>query len=93
MPTRNVNLTDYYDSFVAQLLESGRFRNASEVVRAALRLLENQNLEEQAKIEALRNAFKEGQESYARGDYVAMKSEADIDRFFDEMDAEIDRAS
>ncbi|MEQ8708941.1 MAG: type II toxin-antitoxin system ParD family antitoxin [Rhodospirillales bacterium] len=93
MPTRNVNLTDYYDNFVAQLLESGRFRNASEVVRAALRLLENQNLEEQAKIEALRNAFKEGHESYARGDYVVMKSEADIDRFFDEMDAEIDRAS
>ena len=93
MPTRNVNLTDHYDAFVAQLLESGRFRNASEVVRAALRLLETHNREEQAKIEALRDAFKEGQDAYERGEFVAMDSDAEIDRFFDNMDSEIERAS
>ena len=92
MPTRNVNLTEYYDAFVADLLASGRFRNASEVVRAGLRLLETQNREEQAKIEALRDAFKEGRESYERGDFATMESNADIDRFFDEIDAEIERA-
>ena len=36
MPTRNVNLTDELDRFVAKV-ESGRYENASEVVRAALR--------------------------------------------------------
>ena len=36
MPTRNVNLTDELDHFVLQKVESGRYENASEVVRAAL---------------------------------------------------------
>ncbi len=93
MPTRNINLTDHYDALVSRLLDSGKFRNASEIVRAGLRLLEYQDLEERAKLEALRDAFKEGQDAYARGDFVAMGNDAEIDRFFDEMDAEIERAS
>jgi len=36
MPTRNVNLTDELDHFVLSKVESGRYENASEVVRAAL---------------------------------------------------------
>jgi len=39
MPTRNVNLTPELDSFVLSRVESGRFENASEVVRAGLRRL------------------------------------------------------
>ena len=31
MPTRNINLTDYYDSFVQEQIASGRYKNASEV--------------------------------------------------------------
>ncbi len=42
MPTRNVNLTDELDHFVLQKVESGRYENASEVVRAALRTLERE---------------------------------------------------
>jgi antitoxin ParD1/3/4 len=42
MPTRNVNLTDELDSFVLAKIESGRYENASEVVRAALRALERE---------------------------------------------------
>jgi Arc/MetJ-type ribon-helix-helix transcriptional regulator len=37
MPTRNVNLTDALESFVLAKVESGRYENAGEVVRAALR--------------------------------------------------------
>jgi putative addiction module CopG family antidote len=40
MPTRNVNLTDELDRFVAKKVRSGRYENASEVVRAGLRTLE-----------------------------------------------------
>jgi antitoxin ParD1/3/4 len=40
LPTRNVNLTDELDRFVASNVESGRYENASEVVRAALRTLQ-----------------------------------------------------
>ncbi len=42
MPTRNVNLTPELDQFIASRLESGRYENASEVVRAALRILERE---------------------------------------------------
>ena len=38
--TRNVSLTPEIEAFIAGRIASGRFRNASEVVRAALRLLE-----------------------------------------------------
>lgn len=54
MPTRNVNLTEYYDQFVDTLITSGRFSNASEVMRAGLRLLEQQAREDEQKLAALR---------------------------------------
>lgn len=92
MPTRNVNLTEYYDTFIAQLLNTGRFRNASEVVRAGLRLLETHDREEEAKIEALRDAFKEGRDDYERGEFDTLKTDADIDRYFEEIAEESKRA-
>ena len=60
MPTRNVNLTDELDRFVSAKIESGRFENASEVVRAALRTLERDEQEYEAKLAALRAAIDEG---------------------------------
>jgi antitoxin ParD1/3/4 len=63
MPTRNVNLTDEMDRFVASRIESGRYESASEVVRAALRTLEREELEHEAKVAALRCAIQEGEAS------------------------------
>lgn len=60
MPTRNINLTDYYDQFVEELVTSGRFSNASEVMRAGLRLLEQQAQEEKEKLTAIRSLAAEG---------------------------------
>jgi antitoxin ParD1/3/4 len=60
MPTRNVNLTDELDSFVLAKVESGRYENASEVVRAALRTLEREEHHYEAKLAALRTAIDEG---------------------------------
>ena len=54
MPTRNVNLTDELDRFVVANVESGRYENASEVVRAALRMLEREEQRYEAKLAALR---------------------------------------
>ncbi len=45
MPTRNVNLTEHLDRFVDARVSSGRFSNASEVVREGLRLLEQRERE------------------------------------------------
>lgn len=63
MPTRNVNLTNELDRFVREKVESGRYENASEVVRAALRTLEREEQQYQAKLVALRTAIDEGDAS------------------------------
>ena len=63
VPTRNVNLTDELDRFVLAKVESGRYENASEVVRAALRTLEREEQQYEAKLTALRAAVDEGDAS------------------------------
>ena len=69
MPTRNVNLTDELDHFVLAKVESGRYENASEVVRAALRSLDREERTYEAKLAALRAAIDEGDASgIAEGD-------------------------
>ena len=59
MPT-SVALSPHLESFVRQQVESGRFNNISEVVRAGLRLLEDQQALQAAKLEALREAVAAG---------------------------------
>ena len=69
MPTRNVNLTDELDRFVLGKVETGRYENASEVVRAALRSLDREERTHEAKLQALRSAIDAGDASgVARGD-------------------------
>ncbi len=72
MPTRNVNLTNELDRFVATRVETGRYENASEVVRAALRTLEREETEYETKLAALRAAIDDGLASgIAEGDVFA----------------------
>ncbi|MGA3075341.1 MAG: type II toxin-antitoxin system ParD family antitoxin [Bryobacteraceae bacterium] len=69
MPTRNVNLTEELDRFVLEKVETGRYENASEVVRAALRTLEREERQYEAKLAALGSAIDEGDASgIAEGD-------------------------
>jgi antitoxin ParD1/3/4 len=76
MPTRNVNLTDELDHFVLAKVASGRYENASEVVRAALRSLERDEQQYEAKLAALRGAIDEGDASgIAEGDVFARARE------------------
>lgn len=72
MPTRNVNLTDELDRFVAKKVKTGRYENASEVVRAGLRTLEREEQRYDAKLAALRSAIDEGDKSgIVEGDVFA----------------------
>jgi len=52
----SISIGTYFDSFIQSRISAGRYKNASEVVRAGLRLLE----EEENKIIALREAIQEG---------------------------------
>jgi antitoxin ParD1/3/4 len=63
MPTRNVNLTHELDRFVAKKIKTGRYENASEVVRAGLRTLEREEQQHEAKLAVLRAAIDEGDAS------------------------------
>ena len=53
MPT-SVALSDHFENFVREQVKSGRFNNISEVVRAGLRLLEQQEQRNQLELEVLR---------------------------------------
>lgn len=76
MPTRNISLTDHFDSFVDQSIRAGRFANASEVVRAGLHLLERREQEWQERRAALQAAAAEGFDALDRGDDVLLDGEA-----------------
>jgi antitoxin ParD1/3/4 len=60
MPTRNVVLTKFQSEFVERLVNSGRYQNASEVLREGLRLVENEEAVAKARLKALREAAQTG---------------------------------
>ena len=73
MPTRNVVLTDRQAKLVERLVASGRFQNASEVLREGLRLVEDREAEEQARLEALRAAVRVGLDDLEAGRYTEFR--------------------
>ena len=64
MPTRNVVLTDHQSALIDGLVASGRYQNASEVLRAGMRLLEQKETE----WEKIRDGVLEGLDQYRRGE-------------------------
>jgi antitoxin ParD1/3/4 len=89
MPTRNINLTEHFDQFVERQVSSGRYSNASEIVREGLRLLEVQEQERQAKLRALRRAAREGFDEIDQGKGIVLKGKRALDRFFKEIEHEV----
>jgi len=78
MATRNVVLTDTQSSLVDRLVETGRYQNASEAMRAGLRLLER----EENEINALRNQLSAGLAQAKAGDLAEGRGEDAIRRAF-----------
>jgi antitoxin ParD1/3/4 len=70
MPTRNVVLTDHQQDVIERLVESGRYQNASEVLREGLRLIERREREDALKLEALRQAAQVGLADLAAGRFT-----------------------
>jgi antitoxin ParD1/3/4 len=70
----SISLSDHFEDFISSQIDGGRYGNASEVVRASLRLLE----EHEQKIEALRQALIEGETSGDAGplDFGEIRKEA-----------------
>jgi antitoxin ParD1/3/4 len=93
MPTRNINLTEHLDLFVEAGIKSGRYGNASEVVREGLRLLERRQQEDQARLESLRSAAKEGFGQLDRGEGIGFKSMEALDEVINRLGQEVSGAA
>jgi len=74
MPTRNVVLTDHQEELIAGLVTSGRYQNASEVLREGLRLIERREKDDAARLEALRSAAQEGVDDVEAGRYRSFEN-------------------
>jgi antitoxin ParD1/3/4 len=75
VPTRNINLTTHYDRFVDQQITAGTYSNASEVLRAGLRLLEQQTREDREKLALLRSLAAEAFEQLDQGKGIEIRDE------------------
>jgi antitoxin ParD1/3/4 len=85
MPTRNVVLMEQQERFIETLVESGRYQNASEVLRDGLRLVEQRETEEAAKLEALREAARIGASALDRGEWKEFDSIADLQTYLNDL--------
>lgn len=85
MPTRNVVLTDHQSELIERLVASGRYQNASEVLREGLRLIERRDAEDQARLEALRAAVQVGLDDLEAGRYQTFESTDALADYFERM--------
>ena len=76
----SVNLGDHFSSYVGIQVKQGRYGSASEVIRAALRLLENQD----AKLNALRNKLEASENQAEKGEFA----DYSLEKLTNELDQE-----
>ena len=93
MPTRNVVLTEHHEALIRRLVETGRYRNASEVMRDALRSLERQEEQAAAALDWLRGQIAPGLEQAHRGQLVDETLEEILDGIDRKLDAADERAA
>jgi antitoxin ParD1/3/4 len=74
MKNTSISLGNYFDQFVQTQVSTGRYKNVSEVIRAGLRLLED----EESKVIALREAIRKGKESGIVEDFDPIQNLKDL---------------
>lgn len=86
MPTRNVVITEHQQELIESLVETGRYQNASEVLREGLRLVEQREAIQAAKLKVLGDAVQAGWDDLAAGRYVDV-DDADLDDYLEQLGA------
>jgi antitoxin ParD1/3/4 len=84
MPTRNINLTVEQDDFVEDMIKSGKYQNASEAMRDAVRGLQQRLKTDELKLELLRSQVKAGLDALERGEFTEV-DDADLETMFDSL--------
>lgn len=82
MPTRNVVLTDNQEVFIGDQVASGRYQNASEVLREGLRMLEDQVRRREAELMDIQSGIVTGFDQLGRGEFASGSGEAAIEAAF-----------
>lgn len=77
--TKNVVLTDHHMDFVEGLVQSGRYQNASEVMREGLRVLEDRIRRDEAELEEIRHRIGRSLDQLDRGDHA----DGSVDEIFE----------
>ena len=85
MPTRNVVLTKRQEKLIETLVGSGRYQNASEVLRDGLRLVEQRDAEDAAKLEVLREAARIGVAALDRGEFKEFENIEDLQVYLNDL--------
>ena len=94
MPTKNVVLTKRQEELIETLVESGRYQNASEVLRDGLRLVGQREAHDAAKLEALRAAAGVGIAALDRGEFKEFRDIEDLQAHLNDLsDKVISRAA
>ncbi|MDO9418691.1 type II toxin-antitoxin system ParD family antitoxin [Pararhizobium sp.] len=81
MATTSMSLGPHWENFIKEQVASGRYGSATEVVRDALRGLE----EDAKRLEALRQHLDEGYQQALRGEFV---EDFSVDELIDDLDRE-----
>ena len=89
MPTRNVVLTKRQQELIETLVESGRYQNASEVLRDGLRLVEQREAEDAGKLKALRAAARHGIGSLERGEFKEFRTIDDLQTYLTDLSEKV----
>jgi antitoxin ParD1/3/4 len=86
MPTRNINLTDEQDSFVEKMVKAGKYQNASEAMRDAVRGLQQRWKQDELKLAVLRKQLKAGADALDRGEFTEI-ADGELDSALDKLAA------
>ena len=89
MPTRNVVLTERQEEVIEILVKSGRYQNASEVLRDGLRLVEQRAAEDAGKLKALRAAARIGLGALDRGEFKEFTSIEDLQAYLNDLSEKV----
>jgi antitoxin ParD1/3/4 len=89
MPTRNVVLTEHQEELIETLVDSGRYQNASEVLREGLRLVEQREAEDAGKLKALRTAARVGISALDRGEFREFGTIADLQDYLNDLSEKV----
>ena len=84
MPTRHIHLTDEQDAFVEEVVRAGRYENASDAMRDAVRGLQHRIQADELKLDLLRTQLQAGLDALENGRFTEV-GDADLDATLDDL--------